>query len=91
MIRSAPSLSGPRRSTGGVNNFLTNEFWSGPQGKLILPGWSYLRVSHSTHFPTNGSQVRVGELITEDDLLINLSLPMPTLHFLASEAPNTAY
>jgi len=32
--------------------------------------------------------VRVGEPITEDDFL---SLPMPTLHLLASETPNTGF
>ena len=35
--------------------------------------------------------VRVGGLITEDDVLIILSLLMRTLHFLASEAPNTRF
>ena len=35
--------------------------------------------------------VRVGRLITEDDVLIILSLLMRTLHFLASEAPNTRF
>ena len=35
--------------------------------------------------------VQVGEPTTEDDFLIDISLPMRTLHLLASEAPNTCF